>query len=461
MITFSCEHCGKVIKVPDNFAGKRGKCTGCGQIMTVPDISRSFEKTSQSKASVTPDTIRFKCNGCEKKFKVPSKYVGKTVKCSNCGQPIQIPHESLPPRGTSSEKPQPKPPRSDISDKQPILSDDGAFAGDFFAGGAMADEFLAAESNAPVAEDELRLKPPEPMTKTGDVALGEMAAMVGSGYDELSDGKNKSDGIDNMFIAIPMGFLFGLLAAIAWTVFTAITAQFADIVFLWVAIPVASAAAYGLIKFTYHRNVGTALLALLLGFVCIISGKLMIAKFVIMPMIKEMATEFVDEDFEEGINELGDQFTDEQLEEIINDPNEMFASVAYHLVDQGEFDIKFARELVLYRTFGHDMLNNTTQEDEAFAQEFGVEFNYTMDEYNDAEVRVLECYEGMDYTERKDTYKEQFSRIAGEMAGMVMDSDFGSAIMFIGAFIGSFGLFDLLIIPIALVGAYKIGYGGD
>ncbi len=43
-ITFSCEHCGKEIKAPDDSAGKRGKCPYCGQGNYIPDPSASDEE---------------------------------------------------------------------------------------------------------------------------------------------------------------------------------------------------------------------------------------------------------------------------------------------------------------------------------------------------------------------------------------------------------------------------------
>ncbi len=35
-ISFACEHCGKPCKVPNDLAGRTGRCGGCGQMMTIP-----------------------------------------------------------------------------------------------------------------------------------------------------------------------------------------------------------------------------------------------------------------------------------------------------------------------------------------------------------------------------------------------------------------------------------------
>ena len=39
MITYDCPHCGKHLKIPDEYAGKQGKCAGCRSLFTVPRSS--------------------------------------------------------------------------------------------------------------------------------------------------------------------------------------------------------------------------------------------------------------------------------------------------------------------------------------------------------------------------------------------------------------------------------------
>ena len=37
MISLKCKHCGKNLKVPDKFAGKKGKCPRCGKVNKIPE----------------------------------------------------------------------------------------------------------------------------------------------------------------------------------------------------------------------------------------------------------------------------------------------------------------------------------------------------------------------------------------------------------------------------------------
>ncbi|KPJ57728.1 MAG: hypothetical protein AMS16_00925 [Planctomycetes bacterium DG_58] len=47
-IVVTCE-CGKVLKVPEEHAGKRGKCPGCGKVITIP--------TAESQAPPSPERV--------------------------------------------------------------------------------------------------------------------------------------------------------------------------------------------------------------------------------------------------------------------------------------------------------------------------------------------------------------------------------------------------------------------
>jgi phage FluMu protein Com len=44
MITFRCEHCNEELSVPDNTAGKKGKCPHCGKIVQIPTASTVGEE---------------------------------------------------------------------------------------------------------------------------------------------------------------------------------------------------------------------------------------------------------------------------------------------------------------------------------------------------------------------------------------------------------------------------------
>jgi DNA-directed RNA polymerase subunit RPC12/RpoP len=81
MIRFCCEQCGHKLSVPDQIAGKRGKCPKCGNVVFVPN------KTA---------TIELHCSNCGRKITLPRIYAGKKGRCPNCKEPVAIPEAKEP-----------------------------------------------------------------------------------------------------------------------------------------------------------------------------------------------------------------------------------------------------------------------------------------------------------------------------------------------------------------------------
>jgi hypothetical protein len=54
-ITFSCG-CGKTLRVPDEFAGRRAKCPGCGELVNIPGPEPVFEVEEKPKPGAAPPT---------------------------------------------------------------------------------------------------------------------------------------------------------------------------------------------------------------------------------------------------------------------------------------------------------------------------------------------------------------------------------------------------------------------
>jgi len=100
MIRFCCEQCGHKIRVPDQSAGKRGKCPKCGSNVIVPDRST---------------TIVLKCGNCGLKISVPRSHAGKRGRCPNCKNPIAVPAE---------KSPVPKPERNGLDDTNRLVGND-------------------------------------------------------------------------------------------------------------------------------------------------------------------------------------------------------------------------------------------------------------------------------------------------------------------------------------------------
>ncbi len=82
--------CGKKVKFPAYFVGRKGKCPACGNAIIVPSIENSLPSESKPKQKVIEDKIHFKCS-CGKGFVVPRTLSGMMGDCPKCKKKIQIP----------------------------------------------------------------------------------------------------------------------------------------------------------------------------------------------------------------------------------------------------------------------------------------------------------------------------------------------------------------------------------
>jgi hypothetical protein len=124
-ITFKCTGCGTSMTVPDQHAGKQGKCKKCGAMITAPAAKAAPAKAAPAKAApakagakptvvaasdgtlseatsneemaeteedegppkqgLKQGAVKFKCPKCKVELKVPLHLAGKQGKCRKCG----------------------------------------------------------------------------------------------------------------------------------------------------------------------------------------------------------------------------------------------------------------------------------------------------------------------------------------------------------------------------------------
>lgn len=95
MIKFSCPHCSHKIGAPDDYAGKKARCSKCKQPVRIPAEQAS-----------SPGVIKFRCDKCDQKIAVPTIHVGKRVKCKKCENICiaAVPKPRTPLIGTAEER---------------------------------------------------------------------------------------------------------------------------------------------------------------------------------------------------------------------------------------------------------------------------------------------------------------------------------------------------------------------
>ncbi len=87
-VLVSCP-CGKKLRVADEHAGKRIKCTGCGDPVTVP--AGEEEAPAKAKAAAPAGMVRFECPECGKAMQAKATFAGETVDCPRCRAEVEVP----------------------------------------------------------------------------------------------------------------------------------------------------------------------------------------------------------------------------------------------------------------------------------------------------------------------------------------------------------------------------------
>lgn len=458
MIKFHCPSCGNKLGAPDDYAGKQVRCAKCRQPIRVPVQD---EKPLGDKR----DLIKYRCPNCNQRLGVPLKYAGKRVRCTKCQEATVVP------------QPQPKPRPVQPAATGGVTDDmfeDGLGTGDMFGDGALTGELLAAEANAPAAEDALRLKPlasthqDDRQVKCPTCgAPNRLGTEFCTTCAEPIGGPAKGPGLGvatKIPLSLAASLAFTLAGAVAWTILAYL------IGLVWVqplCIVVAGLAGYGLVLFTDKRNAALGLLAALVGFVGIITGKVLIAKWVVLPEIENV---FASAEWHEP------SLTEEQVDERMKDPNAVFRAACFQMAEEGEFEEEFASKIVDTHYDGRAPLGEAEQIQAGIEQVEETLQTWSDEQKREAiraqHTRDMEAFkdfgralvgEMAESAEEDEEVPEGIRQVAKE-ANDLMSGDKALAetkIGFVMAFFGSFSCLDIIWFPLALWSAYKIGTGRE
>ncbi len=76
MMRFYCESCGQKIRVPEKHVGRKGKCPKCKNIINIPQAGK---------------LVSFKCTMCNENMKISESSRGKLLECPSCGCYAEVP----------------------------------------------------------------------------------------------------------------------------------------------------------------------------------------------------------------------------------------------------------------------------------------------------------------------------------------------------------------------------------
>lgn len=404
--------------------------------------------------------IKFRCPSCDQKLGVPDEYAGKRVRCSKCSQACQVPAAAAPEspqtvkpvnvpapaaaavrqpasapaiqrQSQAALRPQPAPvppPPADVNPNPDV--DDNPFGNldlDSLTGGPDSEALAAARQ----ARHKQHAKSVRGSTRSSGPSAGAVSAAGG-----LALGAGKIP----LSLAASLGFMIGV--CIIWTVIAYITGW----IFVYFAVAVAAAGAYGLVMFTEKRNAGLGLLAIGMALVGILIGKGMIARWVVMPQIMDVINSG---DFDSQAQPFS-SLPSEQQQEILESNFFSFAIGATDLWQQEQFDESVAQTLILENISRGDIQDEyeTTIED-------------AVSEYPDEHEAVCAHIDNWTPQQKREAFEKNYQTYMASAFNWIKNSSFMKGIGFAAAFVGAFSLWDLLMLPLSLITAWKIGSGSN
>jgi DNA-directed RNA polymerase subunit M/transcription elongation factor TFIIS len=422
MIKFHCPHCNHRLGAREDYAGKQVRCTKCQQIISVPEQSEEAKEGQQK-------LIKYRCPNCNQKLGVPLAYAGRRVRCSKCQEVSVVPRVQEEAKASEGV---PEEPRADE------MFEEGP--GDIFSDGALTEQLLEAEQSAPVVDKTPRSVgvsgPGDRCSTCGTVVVpgSEICTICGQ---KLSVSEEKEvSGKGNIGISLGAGVGFAVLGVIAWVILASVVGHG------WMNIMVMAIgplAGLGLTVFTDKRSAGIGWLAVLIGFFGIVTGKFLIAKYVVMPELMPKFQEVMDM----GLAELeSDAVSDDMVRDIVKDPNLMFGVALLELVDQNEIEEDLIREIAIWRFTGESRPELKT-------------------DLETAREKINERLESWSQEEKTEAAKVQYPRMIREFAGFFFNTGMATVIGFFVAFIAAFECLDVVWFPLGLYFAYRVGAGKD
>ncbi len=432
MLKFHCPHCDQKIGLPQQYAGKQVRCAKCKQIIVVPTASEQNDVTDKG-------VIRFECSGCKRKLKVSQKHAGRQVKCPKCGVPIAVP------RLTDEKILRASSTGSTISDE---LLESYAGTGDFPE---------QAEKTPPPVQQEGSLKfQPTVENTSGSVRCSSCGAVHSAGRkfctlcgQSLTAGASDSSkqapceaqsddttGKSNIVLAILVSIVFAAVGGIVWCV----AARFIGIGWMsFMAVVVCCLAGAGFYLCTQNRSVGVGILAGVIGFMGILNGKTLIARYVAMPQMKEF--------FSEGADQLGKAFEnspmqEEFYEDMIKNDDLMFVIAAMQLAEEGQIEEELVDDIMAERTTGRKDPEKAEQIEQA-------------------KTKIRDALDNWDNQKKKEVAKAQYGKVSRKYVHAFMESEAGKTMGFIWAWFWSLSCQDIVWFPLGVFCAYKVARGED
>jgi len=98
MIRFTCPTCQKILKAPDEGAGRKTSCPRCGQRLLVPPPVQVHDNTMLGRPAPSVPHWQANATGAEAppiRTPSPAAGTGRAFNCPSCNAPLLVPHAAL------------------------------------------------------------------------------------------------------------------------------------------------------------------------------------------------------------------------------------------------------------------------------------------------------------------------------------------------------------------------------
>ena len=397
MIKFRCSNCNQKLGVPEEYAGRRVRCTKCRQVATVPEPEPELIEIEQPFVDATVDETfssgmwidELASSNIEAgpivEVERPQRPLGRSVgsfgvKCKHCGT--------------------------------------GNDAGTGFCIGC--GEQIIVPKRTPGRKGK------------GRPGATDSHSGVMSGF---------AAGAGKLPLALVTSVIFTLVGALAWAGACSMSGRILFGFLNPLLMLVCALAGVGLTLFTGHRNFAIGMIAVVIGTGGMMTGKAFYAKWHSIPKMEEV---FESEEFSSEAFGADSELTDEELDDIVNNPNEMFRYACGYIAEEEGWDDMFAFRVRSAQMFGKRNMELTAQESEKI--DLAIAY-------------VEDTIDSWSYNEKCQVVKVTQEKIHADVTEFAEDLTKGMTQAF--GYITAFRFLDLLWFPMGMWSAYKIGSGRD
>jgi hypothetical protein len=397
--------------------------------------------------------IKFYCPHCRQKLGVPDEYAGRRVRCSRCKQPGTVPSSTALQPSTAKQLPSKKAAsRTAHQTSTAALTSQGSYAPVKRAKPKTTDDEAARREAIRLAAKNRHRASEKPSGPHAAKPSGRAAGKA----DRLTLQERVPDAL-----RLPLGIVFGFaasgLAVLVWVLCSRLMAD--ALCFMALFVPIA--AAYALRGLIIERGLLIGALCVLIGALSIAAGKAAIAHFVVIPYFQAAADEEVWVDMASLMADPKLQFNASgSIKPLARDGDYMTCAGLASLVEEGAADPVKARQWAVRIMLNSNKLSllgffdRVTGGGAGSSDPFPALTSEDAAVFDEVSLRLMEWFEDETELQMARKYYPAVARITQQAKIFDMFSD--RKMTYQLAFLNTLGLFDLVWICMGLGIGYAV-----